>query len=310
MLVPHDGPAARELDCTKIFIPNTNSRWPWPCHLNLYYPEVTVECAAWFASCKAFSAEKQDAFEHIHCNLVSSLAYPNASRAHVCTTCELMRILFLIDEYSDVSKPSSVCEQKNAVMDALHDPHKPQPKGEWVGGEVAHQFWECAICDAGVQLQKQFITTFNTYLEEDHIHDIQSYIDIHRSTVTMRPLFALMELGLDITDEVISHPTIETMATCMDMIFIDNITHGDASHNMITIIMHKHDTDINAIPKWGEPLDSQVRVYCDGLGNWSERYFGTKGSEIGSKRWMLLIPKDCLKKSKEIGPVHVDSSLL
>ncbi|KAG1855559.1 hypothetical protein F4604DRAFT_1800033, partial [Suillus subluteus] len=61
-----------------------------------------------------------------------------------------------------------------------------------------------------------------------------------------------------------------------------------------------------AVPKWGEPK------YCDGLGNWvcsnyewnfeSERYFGTKGPEIQSKKCMTLMPKDCLKDSEEIGP--------
>ncbi|KAG1837789.1 hypothetical protein DFJ58DRAFT_815119 [Suillus subalutaceus] len=63
-----------------------------------------------------------------------------------------------------------------------------------------------------------------------------------------------------------------------------------------------------------------MAAYCDGLGNWvcsnyewnfeSERYFGTKGPEIQSKKWMTLMPKDCLKDSEEIGPVHVDYSLL
>jgi hypothetical protein len=75
-----------------------------------------------------------------------------------------------------------------------------------------------------------------------------------------------------------------------------------------------------AVPQWGELIDSQVRVYCNGLGNWvranyewnfeSERYLGRKGPEIQIKKCMWLMPKDCLKDSKEIGPVLVDCSLL
>jgi hypothetical protein len=75
-----------------------------------------------------------------------------------------------------------------------------------------------------------------------------------------------------------------------------------------------------AVPKWGEPIDSQVREYCDGLGNrvrtnykWnfeSERYFGTQSPEIQSKKCISLTLKDHLKDSKEIGPVLVDCSLL
>jgi len=50
-----------------------------------------------------------------------------------------MNLFFVIDEYSDVSEPSEVREQKDVIMDALRNPHKPRPKGEWPGAEVARQ---------------------------------------------------------------------------------------------------------------------------------------------------------------------------
>ena len=114
---------------------------------------------------------------------------------------------------------------------------------------------------------------------------------------------------------------------------------GDDLHNLITCVMDEYQTDVNgavlwvedflleaaerfhaakvALPEWDEPVNSQVKVYCDGLGQWvrglndwsfeSERYFGSKGLEIKENRWMLLMPK---KITTEIGPVHIDSSLL
>lgn len=114
---------------------------------------------------------------------------------------------------------------------------------------------------------------------------------------------------------------------------------GDELHNIITCVMNEHNTDVNgamlwvedylrgaeerfhdamaALPQWEEPLNSQVKEYCDGLGQWvranddwsfeSERYFGKKGLEIKENRWMSLLPK---KNGTEIGPVRVDSSLL
>ena len=50
-----------------------------------------------------------------------------------------MQLVFMFDEYSDRSLPSEVRKQKDAIMDALRNPHKPRPKGEWLGGEVARQ---------------------------------------------------------------------------------------------------------------------------------------------------------------------------
>ena len=133
---------------------------------------------------------------------------------------------------------------------------------------------------------------------------------------------------------------------CTDLIALKDIfsynleqLRGDDLHNIITCVMNEHHTDVNgamlwvedyllgaaerfhaalaALPQWEEPLNSQVKEYCDGLGQWvralddwsfeSERYFGNKALEIKKNRWMLLLPK---KITTEIGPVHIDSSLL
>jgi hypothetical protein len=50
-----------------------------------------------------------------------------------------MNLVFLYDEYSDKSHEDEVQVMKNAMMDALLNPHTPRPKGEWVGGEFARQ---------------------------------------------------------------------------------------------------------------------------------------------------------------------------
>ena len=133
---------------------------------------------------------------------------------------------------------------------------------------------------------------------------------------------------------------------CTDVITLKDILsynleqmRGDDFNNILACVMKEHHTDVNgailwvedfllgaaerfhaalaALPQWEEPLNSQVKEYCNGLGQWvralddwsfeSERYFGNKGLEIKENRWMLLLPK---KITTEIGPVHIDSSLL
>ena len=73
------------------------------------------------------------------------------------------------------------------------------------------------------------------------------------------------------------------------------------------------------LPRWDEPLNSQVREYCDGLAHWvrgnndwhfeSERYLGDRGLEIKERGWMYLMPKK-RKDGGEVGPVLVNGSLL
>jgi Delta6-protoilludene synthase len=92
---------------------------------------------------------------------------------------------------------------------------------------------------------------------------------------------------------------------------------------MVTIVMHQFNTDIQGamdyigdlhdglaadfllnkdrLPSWGEPVDSQVAQYVDGLGNWvrandqwsfeSQRYFGMEGLDILKHRVVKLLPK-------------------
>ena len=74
----------------------------------------------------------------------------------------------------------------------------------------------------------------------------------------------------------------------------------------------------NKIPKFGEPVDTELARFADGIGNlvrandqWnfeSERYFGKKGLEIEKTRWVTLLPKE--RPEYSIGPLLVDGSLL
>lgn len=52
---------------------------------------------------------------------------------------DLMNFFFIFDEHSDKSSPEEVKDQVAVIMDALRNPDKPRPEGEWVGGEVARQ---------------------------------------------------------------------------------------------------------------------------------------------------------------------------
>lgn len=56
-----------------------------------------------------------------------------------------------------------------------------------------------------------------------------------------------------------------------------------------------------SLPQWEEPLDSQVKEFCDGVGQcvrgiyeWgfeSRRYFGSKGLEVKKNKWVKLLPR-------------------
>ncbi|KAN0100103.1 Isoprenoid synthase domain containing protein [Tylopilus felleus] len=278
---------------------------------------------------------------------------------HFRTCCDFINMVFVVDDHLDASEPTEAERQKEITMDAFYNPHKPRPKGEWIGGEMTRQFWELAIQNATKQSQKRFVNAFDGMLQgmlqqaidrsHHRIRDIESFIELRRNTIGAKPAFALLELGLEIPDEVISHPAIQQMdVAAIDMVAIANDvvsynveqSRGDDNHNLIKIVMKELGTDVNgamlwvqdlhakveqrfhaamaALPEWDEPLNSQVKEYCDGLGNWvrgnyewnfeSGRYLGNRGMVIKENRWMALMPK--CQRVEPVGPVLVDDSLL
>ncbi|KAJ7887289.1 hypothetical protein B0H14DRAFT_3430775 [Mycena olivaceomarginata] len=106
-------------------------------------------------------------------------------------------------------------------------------------------------------------------------------------------------IHLDIPDEVMENPALKELTTVIiDMLIVHNDlcsynveqARGDVDHNLITIfdqLTEKFWEAWDRIPTYNGPLDLQVRIYTDGLGNWvrgydqwsfeSEQYFGKDG---------------------------------
>lgn len=50
-----------------------------------------------------------------------------------------MNFFFVFDDLSDVSDATQTRYQADCIMDALRNPHKPRPEGEWIGGQIAKE---------------------------------------------------------------------------------------------------------------------------------------------------------------------------
>lgn len=51
-----------------------------------------------------------------------------------------MNLFFVFDEKSDISDEYQTRLQADCIMDALQNPPKPRPPGEWIGGVIAQQY--------------------------------------------------------------------------------------------------------------------------------------------------------------------------
>ena len=58
---------------------------------------------------------------------------------HLRVGCDLVNLLFVIDEYTDVEDAGAVRDIVDIVLDAFHNPEKERPYGEVIVGELARQ---------------------------------------------------------------------------------------------------------------------------------------------------------------------------
>lgn len=162
------------------------------------------------------------------------------------------------------------------------------------------RYWVNAIKTATPTAQRRFIDTFQLYTDsvvqqaadrDDHrIRDIDSYFAVRRDTIGAKPSFAINEVHLNLTDEVLNNPIVMSLtASCIDMLIIGNDlcsynieyvgfvfindncslirrdyrqARGDDGHNLVTIVMNEKQLDLHAALEWiGELHDRLVAQF-------------------------------------------------
>ncbi|ROV94058.1 hypothetical protein VMCG_08230 [Cytospora schulzeri] len=251
-----------------VHLPDLQGNWKWPRRINPHTEEIRQESLDWAASFGAFSPRAQVAFDK--CNF-KQLRCSN----------DLMNLFFIVDEYSDKSSPSDVWDQVSISMDALRNPQKPRPEGEWVGGEATRQFWARTYPISTSTFHRRFIDSWEDYLhgvaqqaEDRHasyVRDVDSYLQVRRKTVGVIPSLNMLEMGMDIPDEVMEHPVIrELMSLGSDLVFISNDilsynkeqASGDDQRNIVTIVMREQALGVQQAIDWaGQLHDSKTERF-------------------------------------------------
>jgi hypothetical protein len=153
-----------------------------------------------------------------------------------------MVLFFIYDEYTDKLDGEGARACADLVVDALKNPHKERPQGESKLGEITRQyvyilcaslphpvtdcidrFWLRAMSVASEAAQRRFLKSFAAYVyavideasdrNGGHIRGIRDYLELRRLTAATSASFFSAELGLDIPDEIMTHPAMESLLT-------------------------------------------------------------------------------------------------
>ncbi|KAI1498321.1 terpenoid synthase [Biscogniauxia marginata] len=261
----------------KIQIPDFEANWMWHRRMNPHVNEIRQKCLEWAASFGAFTPEAQKAFDKCDFALLAGLSYPWLTRDQLRAGCELMNVFFVFDEHSDKCESAEVWEQVDILMDALQNPEKPRPEKEWIGGEIARQFWDHTIRHSTKTFQRRFLKTWEEFLHgtaqqaEDrgrsYIRDFNSYIEVRRRTVGTLPSFRILEMAMNIPDDIMEHAIIqelELLATDLTIFTNDILSYnkeqacGDDEHNLVTIAMYERNLDVQGAIDWIAKLHTKM----------------------------------------------------
>ncbi|KAF8987109.1 terpenoid synthase [Cyathus striatus] len=253
-----------------IYIVDHLRNWPWKRRaINPHYEQCKSESESWAENFHALSPKAQNAFNRCNLSLLAAMAYPKLNKDGFLVGCDVMNLVFLLDEWSEESNAAEAQHLGDTIMDALRNPHNIRPQGEWAGGELARQFWVNAIRTATPTAQQQFITIFQEYSnsvvqqsadrDQRHIHTVDSYMKTRRITIGAKPLIVINRVHMDIPDYVMSNEVIKRMhETLYDMLGIENDLYsynveqarGDDGFNLVTIVMHQLQLDVQSAFDW------------------------------------------------------------
>ncbi|KAJ7783943.1 terpenoid synthase [Mycena maculata] len=246
---------------THFRLPDILSNWPWPRHLNPHYEVCQKESKA---------------FNLCDFNLLASLGYPLHGKDGCRVGCELMNLFYVIDYYTDVANEAEAKVQADVLMDALRNPHMERPPSEWIGAEVARQFWLNALHIATPTFQRHFIDSFEMYMKavvrevqdrtEHYIDGIEEFFDLRRDTCGVKPAFAMIEIELDIPDEVMQNEHIAAIILGgVDIIIVVNDMCSynveqarSDDHNLVAVVMRSLHLDLAGALEWISDLHDSI----------------------------------------------------
>ncbi|KAH9957093.1 terpenoid synthase [Russula dissimulans] len=290
-------------------LPDPVALWPWSRILNQHYQEAKTESDNWLRGFEALDAKSQRSFNFCDFPLLSSLGYPLLDKDCLRVSCDLMALFFIYDEFTDNVDGDGARAYAKLVMDVLQNPHVKRPDGESKLGEITRQFWLRAITVASEPAQRRFIASFASYVygvideasdrARGHVRGITDFLELRKLTAGAYASFFSVELGLDIPDEVMTHPALESLLSLAALStvltndlysFNNEQAAGHGGHNIITVVMNEKNVELDSalkwvgdyheqvlsrfqaqrhmLPSWGPDMDVVVNAFVERLAYW------------------------------------------
>ncbi|KZV74617.1 terpenoid synthase [Peniophora sp. CONT] len=249
---------------------------------NPHYERAAAESRAWVAkhTQDTFDDQERVSFAMGCSELLVANTYPHAEFVELRTVCDLVNLLFVIDEVSDKQSGADARETGNVYLSALRD-------ADWDDGSVisrmTKEFRARFMLSCGPRSFERFLQYNTDYVacvareaELREAHTVLSppdYRDLRRENSAVRVCFGLFEytLGIDLPDEVFENDTFKAMYfAAVDMVCWANDVYsydmeqakGHTGNNIVTVLMQAHGFSLQAASSHiGEAYAEFMRGY-------------------------------------------------
>ncbi|KZT29709.1 terpenoid synthase [Neolentinus lepideus HHB14362 ss-1] len=285
---------------------------------NPHYEKAGVESSRWVSNYKIFTNRKRLFFVLGSNELLVSHTYPYAGYEEFRTVCDLVNLLFVIDEISDEQAGDEALKTGLSVVNVFKDP-------KWTDGSVlaqmAREFRERLNQRAGPDCLRRWIKTFDNYIQavaheaelraRNEVLGLEAYIPLRRENSAIRVCFGVIEyvLGIDLPDEVFDDPVfMEMYLAAVDTVFWSNDLYsynmeqskGLTGNNVMTVLMNEKNMTLQEasdyigvhfktlvdtfmgnkqkLRSWGAAVDRDVAEYIKGMEKWI----------VGNVEWSLV----------------------
>jgi hypothetical protein len=100
-------------------LPDLHANWPFLKMLNPLYSEVATDSLNWIASYQLFTSKQLDTFSRIKAGMLGAFAYPVHDRKNLRLACDLLNLLYAVDEVSDLLDGTEAKELAAKILGCL-----------------------------------------------------------------------------------------------------------------------------------------------------------------------------------------------
>ncbi|KAF5322320.1 hypothetical protein D9619_000148 [Psilocybe cf. subviscida] len=274
--------------CRQIRLPNLFDACPMIASTNPYYKEAAAESRAWINSYDIFNDRKRAFFIQAQNELLCSYVYPYAGYEQFRTTCDLINLLFAIDEISDEQNGIGARETGQVFVNSMK--HSGWDDGS-ILAQITREFRDRFLRLAGPRTVQRFnhlcemyaesVATEAELRERGEYPDLNTFIPIRRNNSGVPLSFSIVEyiLGIDLEDEVYEDPTFSAAywAACDHVCWANDLysydaeqSRGQTGNNGIAILAKEKGLTLQqSVDFVGAKFDEFMNTYLDAKANLS-----------------------------------------